>query len=106
MIDQLKDILVNTGASWVIWLLGTLSVLSVGVMLDRARVFFRQRGDLGTLVHDLNALLGKSDLSAAHARLERSRTVEAAVVAAGLSQWNEGPATTGEAMAGAQRVQR
>jgi biopolymer transport protein ExbB len=106
MIGQLKDLLVHTGASWVIWLLAGLSVLSVGVMLDRARVFWRQRDDFGALFRDLHAILGKGDLPAARARLEKSPTVESAVVAAGLSQWNEGPAAVQEAMAAAQGLQR
>jgi biopolymer transport protein ExbB len=106
MIGQLKDLLVHTGASWVIWLLGALSVASIGVMLDRARVFWRQRGDFGALFRDLHALLAKGDLHAAQARLDRSRTVESAVVSAGLSQWNEGPSAAEEAMAAAQGLQR
>lgn len=105
MIGQLKDLLVHTGATWVIWLLAGLSVLSVGVMLDRARVFWRQRDDFGALFRDLHEILGKGDLPAARARLERSPTVEAAVVAAGLSQWDEGPAAVQEAMAAARGLQ-
>jgi biopolymer transport protein ExbB len=106
MIGQLKDLLVHTGASWVIWLLGALSVASIGVMLDRARVFWRQRGDFGALFRDLHALLAKGDLHAAQARLDKSATVESAVVSAGLSQWNEGPSAAEEAMAAAQGLQR
>jgi biopolymer transport protein ExbB len=106
MIGQLKDLLVHTGASWVIWFLATLSVVSIGVMLDRARVFWRQRDDFGALFRDLHALLGKGDLRAVQARLEKSSTVESAVVSAGLSQWNEGPSAAEEAMAAAQGLQR
>src|SRR5216683_3275038 len=106
MIGQLKDLLVHTGASWVIWLLGALSVASIGVMIDRARVFWRQRGDFGALFRDLHALLAKGDLHAVQARLDRSPTVESAVVSAGLSQWNQGPSAAEEAMAAAQGLQR
>jgi biopolymer transport protein ExbB len=106
MIGQLKDLVVRTGASWVIWLLAGLSVVSIGVMLDRARIFWRQRGDFGALFRDLHALLGKGDLPAARARLEKSPSVEAAVVSAGLAQWKEGPAAAGEAMAAATGLQR
>jgi biopolymer transport protein ExbB len=106
MVGQVKDLMVHAGASWVIWLLGALSVISIGVMLDRARVFWRQRGDFGALFRDLHALLGKGDLPAARARLEKSPSVEAAVVSAGLAQWKEGPSTAQEAMSAAQGLQR
>jgi biopolymer transport protein ExbB len=106
VIGHLKDLLVHAGASWVIWLLAAVSVISIGVMLDRARVFWRQRDDFGALFRDFHALLGKGDLQAARARLEKSPTAEAAVVAAGLSQWHEGPSAAEEAMAAAQGLQR
>src|SRR5258708_9669074 len=106
MIGELKDFSARTGASRVIWLLGALSIASIGVMLDRARVFWRQRGDFGALFRDLHALLGKGDLEAAQARLDKSATVESAVVSAGLSQWNEGPSAAEETMAAAQGLQR
>src|SRR5258708_20038998 len=57
MIGQLKDLLVHTGASWVIWLLATLSVVSIGAMLDPARVLWRQRADFATLSRALHPLL-------------------------------------------------
>jgi biopolymer transport protein ExbB len=106
MIGRLKDLVVQAGASWVIWLLAGLSVVSIGVMLDRARVFWRQRGDFGALFRDFHAVLGKGDLPAARARLEKSPSVEAAVVAAGLAQWKEGASAAEEAMAAAQGLQR
>ena len=45
---EMTEMLVYAGASWVLWLLIALSVLSVGVMLDRARVFWAQRDDVAS----------------------------------------------------------
>ena len=36
MIDTIKNVLVHAGASWVLWLLFSLSVASVAIMLDPA----------------------------------------------------------------------
>jgi hypothetical protein len=46
-----------TGGYWVLWVLSGLSVLSIAVMIDRARAFWAQRDDLPKLVSDLDRLL-------------------------------------------------
>jgi biopolymer transport protein ExbB len=106
MIERMKDLLVHAGASWVLWLLLALSVLSVGVMLDRARVFWAQRDDVASLVRDLHRLLAQRNLRGAEARLTRSPNAESAIVLAGLAQWVHGTAAAEEAMAAASGLQR
>jgi biopolymer transport protein ExbB len=106
MIERTKDLLVHAGASWVLWLLALLSVLSLGVMLDRARVFWAQRDDLASLVRDLHKLLGEGNLRGAEARLARSPNAESAIVLAGLGQWRKGLGAAQEAMAAASGLQR
>jgi biopolymer transport protein ExbB len=106
MIEQFKDAMVRGGATWVLWLLVLLSILSVGVMLDRARVFWFSKDDLATLVQELHRLLGLRDLEGAKRRLESSPSAEAAVALAGLVQWERGANAAKEAMAAATGLQR
>ena len=106
MIERAKELLVHAGASWVLWLLVAVSVLAVGVMLDRARVFWAKRDDLPSLVRDLHAFLGKCDLPGAEARLVQSPSAESAIVLAGLREWGKGSKAAQEAMAAASGLQR
>ena len=106
MIEQFKDAMVRGGATWVLWLLVSLSILSVGVMLDRARVFWFSKDDLATLVQELHRLLGLRDLEGAKRRLASSPSAEAAVALAGLVQWERGAGAAREAMAAATGLQR
>jgi len=106
MIESIKNLLVHAGASWVVWILFTLSILSIAVMLDRARVFWGQRDDVGELVKSLNRLLGRRDVDGARKRLDESPSAAAVVAAAGLAQWEEGAASVEEAMAVATGLQR
>src|SRR5712691_3305233 len=62
MIESIKNILVHAGATWVLWLLFGLSILSLAVMLERARIFWAQRDDVSALVRDLHRLLEKRQI--------------------------------------------
>jgi biopolymer transport protein ExbB len=106
VIDQLKDTIVRFGAGWVLWLLLGISVVSIGVMLERLFVFWPKRDDIARLVADLSELLSKSDLDGAHARLRRSASVEAAIALAGLGQWKAGGAAVEEAIAARLGLER
>jgi biopolymer transport protein ExbB len=106
MTEQIKNALVHTGATWVLWLLGALSAISVAVMLERARVFRGERGDVSTLVRDLHRLLARGDLDGARSRLAQSSCSAAIVTQAGLGQWEKGATAASEAMAAASGLQR
>jgi biopolymer transport protein ExbB len=106
MIEQIKNAMVQSGAAWILWLLFGLSVLSIAIMIDRARVFWSRRDEVVPLVSDLHRLLGRRDLEGARARLARSRSTEAIVVLAGLSHWDRGPEAAQEAMAAASGLER
>jgi len=106
MIERIKELMVHAGASWVLWLLVAVSVVSVGIMLDRARVFWPQKDSLTSLVRDLHRLLGEGNRKGAEARLTRSPNAESGVVLAGLTQWEHGKAAAQEAMAAATGLAR
>jgi biopolymer transport protein ExbB len=106
MVEQLKNVTVNAGAAWVLWLLSALSVVSLAVMIERGRLFWLRRDDIASLLTDLHRLLAVDDVSGARARLERSPSVEAAVADAGLAQWTRGRRAAEEAMAAASGLER
>jgi biopolymer transport protein ExbB len=106
IVTYTKSLMLRAGAAPLLWLMLALSVLSVAIMLERAWLFFRARDDLEGLARDLRVYLGAGDLAGARARMEASRSAEAAVVAAGLTQAARGAKAAEEAMAGAVVVQR
>jgi biopolymer transport protein ExbB len=106
MIEELKNVMVHAGATWVLWLLAGVSVVSLAVTLERIRVFWENGDDIPALVADLHRLLRKGELDGARSRLAASPCAEAAVALAGLLQWDRGPAAMEEAMAAASGLQR
>lgn len=106
MIEPLKDIMVRAGAIWVLWILVGLSVISLGVMLDRLRVFWAQKDDVPALAQELHRLLGQGNLQSVRTRLAASPSAEAAVVLAGFTQWARGYKAVQESMAAASGLAR
>jgi biopolymer transport protein ExbB len=96
----------HAGASWVLWVLVALSVVSLAVMLDRARLFWALRDDFPALVRAVHYALGEGDIEGARKRLATSPSAEAAVGLAGLGQWHSGATAAEEAMAAAAGLQR
>ncbi|MBI4954860.1 MAG: MotA/TolQ/ExbB proton channel family protein [Myxococcales bacterium] len=105
LVKWLERIMTGFGAEWVMWLMIGLSVVSVAIILERAYFFFTLRDDLNRLSRDLKAALDQS-IDAAKVRMQASPSAEAAVVLAGLSIADRGPASVEEAMQGAAALQR
>jgi biopolymer transport protein ExbB/TolQ len=90
------------GATWVLYLLIGLSVLSIGVMIERA-LWLRDRGlDTGGFVRELRAAWRGGDLDAFAARHRESPAVAAQVALAGIAEREHGPEAVSEAMQGAR----
>lgn len=106
MIEQLTDLMVSSGAAWVLWLLFGLSFVSVTIALERFLAFRHSNGNVAFLVPMLRRHLRTEDYDGAAAALERSRSVEGRVVAAGLAEADLGPAAAEEAMAAAIGLER
>jgi len=106
MIERIKSAMVGLGASWVLWLMFGLSVISLAIMLERAWMFWSLRDDIPALMRDLGRLLRAGDLAGARQRLEQSPSAEAAVVVAGVVEAEHGADSAEEAMAGAAALQR
>jgi len=90
MIIQKLLAIVNLGAAWVLWLLIGLSVISVGIMIERAAFY------LGRRIHHpdklARALLG-GDLAEARGAVADRQGLEAEVVRGALEQADRGPDT-------------
>jgi biopolymer transport protein ExbB len=86
------------GDTWVIVLLILASIGSIGVMIERATVFNRNKGDLASLMDSLAACLEKRDIPGAIALAEKSERVEARVALVGLKSFPKGAAAVEEVM--------
>jgi biopolymer transport protein ExbB len=76
--------LVTFGATWVLWLLLGLSLLSVAIMLERALFFARTGINAAALNDELRRALAERKLSEIKSQLEASRSLEARIVSAGV----------------------
>ncbi|HKY38237.1 MAG TPA: MotA/TolQ/ExbB proton channel family protein [Polyangiaceae bacterium] len=103
-IDGVLGGLVAYGASWVLWLLVALSVLSLAVVLERLLFFAKTRGNAGALRAELHQGLSGGDLEPFRQRLEASLSLEACIVGAGLRSIS--PREAEERMAAEAQLQR
>ena len=88
MLTQKLLAVTNLGADWVLWLLVILSVVSVGIMLERA-AFFVARRLAGQ--DELSRRLLAGDLAGARAAVEGKMGMEAEVVRAAVEHAGKGP---------------
>jgi|SRR5450432_126367 biopolymer transport protein ExbB len=88
MIIQKLLAIVNLGAAWVLWLLVGLSVISVGIMIERT-FFFLGRRLPGR--EALSALLLAGEFKKAREALGERFGIEADVLRAALDQTDSGP---------------
>jgi len=106
IVERSKNILLEVGASPILYLMLALSVMSVAVMLERAWFFLRSSEDVARLGRLLEVKLGSGDIGGARRAMQASRSVEAAIVAAGLAQSQRGPDAVSHAMQGATALAR
>jgi biopolymer transport protein ExbB len=101
-----KALMLALGAARIMYLMLGLSVLSVGIILERAWFFLRTSDDLERLARQLDAYLESGDVDGAIRRMKKSRSAEAAIVITGLLKAPRGAEAAAEAMIGATAVQR
>lgn len=88
IVEQLSKIAM-LGASWVLYLLLLLSVVSIGAMLERFLFFRKNKLEGGALDEALAKALAKNDYAAARRALEQSSSLEASILREAL-QWKRG----------------
>lgn len=98
LIERLQRVALSGGSAWVLWLMLVLSLLSVGVMLERAAFFFKHRGDAMKLGDQLIEKLHGGDRLGAEALLKNSPLIEATVLRRALPWMDGGPTSLCEAL--------
>ncbi len=106
IVERSKLVLLDIGASPILYLMIALSVVSVAIMVERSLFFMRVRENLQRLAAELADALDRGDVTSARQLVSQSKSAEAAIVSAGLSRIAHGPAAVEEAMSGASAVQR
>jgi biopolymer transport protein ExbB len=106
IVTRSKDILLEVGASPILYLMLALSVMSIAVMIERAWFFIATSDNLERLARRLEERLAAGDLAGASQLTRASRSVEAAIVNAGLLHAARGAEAASEAMASATALGR
>jgi biopolymer transport protein ExbB len=106
IVERSKDILLEIGAAPILYLMLVLSVMSIAVMLERAWFFFVSSEDLGRLARALEEKLAAGDREGARELTAGLRSVEGAIVRAGLTSGERGAEAASEAMASATAIGR
>jgi biopolymer transport protein ExbB/biopolymer transport protein TolQ len=90
----------------VLYVLLALSVLSIGVIIERWVYFFKRREDLDKLSDRLRKAFGRGDVAAAREVLTRSKSVEAAIVREAMDWYEDGPDAVEQILAKGTRLRR
>jgi biopolymer transport protein ExbB/biopolymer transport protein TolQ len=90
----------------VLYLLMALSVLSIGIIIERWWYFRKRRVNVDKLGKELQKKLRADDIEGAKALLRAEPSVEAAVILEALAWYEDGPDAFQEILAGALREKR
>ena len=88
-------------SEWVLWLLLTLSFLSVAVMVERWFFYRRRKINFEAVKDEFTKALDKGDFDAAAKLLAKHDAMETNVTLAGLRGYDKGPESVDELLAGA-----
>ncbi|WNG36068.1 MotA/TolQ/ExbB proton channel family protein [Archangium minus] len=106
IVEMVKNVFVLWGANWILWLLFALSLVSVGIIVERW-FFFRGKQDvLRELSDTLEASLASGDFPGALAKLEKRTSLGAMVARAGLRLAPRGVAAADKGMQSALAIER
>lgn len=106
IVERSKDILLEIGASPILYLMLVLSVISVAIIIERAWFFIVNSENLLHLATRLEEKLSAGDFAGAQKLTQASRSIEAAIVSAGLVHGQRGADAASEAMASATAIGR
>jgi biopolymer transport protein ExbB len=106
MLTQLFLKLTLMGAEWVLWVLVLLSIVSVGIIVDRIWYFMQHRVDGVDLAAKLDQSLRQGDVKTAWTLVSGSDSIECVVVASGIAALQRGSQACSEAMLSAKARER
>jgi len=104
--DQVFKKIALVGDVWVLWILLFASIYSVAVMIDRFRVFHKNKLDFESFFAAVKSLLEKHDTKGALELCNTHAALEARVTHAGLSHFTKGATSVQEAMQSALVLER
>jgi biopolymer transport protein ExbB len=105
-VEAVKQVLIGSGAAWVLWFLAVLSVASLAIALERWLFYRTREGSVTALARELDGRLTQGDIEGAIADLGRSRSAAASIAAAGLRLARLGPEAVAKAMESATALER
>jgi biopolymer transport protein ExbB len=88
------------GASWVLWLLVALSVLSIGIMIDRALWLRGRDTDIERLARELRGALDRNEVERFVEKYKNDPAIPVRVALRGLEERTRGAESAAEAMHG------
>jgi biopolymer transport protein ExbB len=106
VVEQLTQVMVRSGAEWVLWSLIGLSIAAVAIGLERWLLLRKLEGDFPAHVKELQRLLRAGELARAEEVALAYKSVDGNVLAAGLEEAARGPEAAEEAMAAALGLER
>jgi biopolymer transport protein ExbB len=105
-VEAIKHLFLDTGASWVLWMLAGLSVVSVAIAIERLLFYRANAADLQALASELHKRLEQADNASTLAWLGSSRSLAARIAAAGLRLSDRGPGAVEKAMLSRTALER
>jgi biopolymer transport protein ExbB len=94
------------GAEWVLWLLLILSVISIGVMIERGLFFLLNRVESAKIIDILQTFVSKGEIKKAISSLDSLKGTAATVLKAGLQAYLNGNQSVEEEMNGVKTKER
>lgn len=88
------------GADWVLWLLIVLSIVSIGVMIDRFLWFRRRDADTERFNRELRGAFERGEFERLQAKYRDDPAIPVQVALRGLDERERGPEAVAEAMHG------
>ncbi len=86
IVDRAKNLMMSTGSEWVMWLLITLSALSIAIIIERVLALRALKTDLSKLRRDLVTSLFDGGFAKARTLLTNQRHPAALVALRGLAR--------------------
>ncbi|NVJ28533.1 MULTISPECIES: MotA/TolQ/ExbB proton channel family protein [Myxococcus] len=106
IVEIVKDVFVQWGANWVLWLLFALSLVSIGIIIERWIVFRSKQDLVRELSGALEETLASGDFPSAISKLEKRTSVGATVARAGLRLAPQGMTAAEKGMQSALAIER
>jgi biopolymer transport protein ExbB len=105
-VEVVKNLLVRSGASWVLWLLFALSAGSIAIVIERWLYFRSKDDDVRALAAELDAHLSNGSIGAALDALRAMKSIGAVVARSGLRLAQRGSSAADRGMQSAISAER